>query len=284
MKIINYMRLNQHPFFFRFQQNRTEDFQPVYHAHQGMELLYIHEGAGQAVIDRQVISIRPKRLLFFKPYQLHRVQIQASSDQPYIRSIFLFEPLALEKFLSPFPVYAELLKSLVHDHHVSQVIDELDHDELQAVMRFYKKRKERAQKAELLELQAHFMMSLLSMIGSVWRSKQETRKPSTKLPSVAEQIMAWIDEHYMEPFELEKLAAAVHLSPVHISALFRKHMGYSITEHLTARRIREACYLLKNSDMTVKEISEAVGLTNASYFTQFFKKNVGVTPYQYKKM
>lgn len=284
MKIINYLGLNQHPIYLRFQQNRTETFKEVYHAHQGMEILYIHEGEGQAVIDQQITPIRPRTMLFFKPYQLHRVQIYTSQKQPYIRSIFIFEPLVLMKYTSSFPECAELLRKLSHENHTSQVIEDFDQEGLISLMQFFSKRFEEVHAAELLEQQVLFLMSLLSMLGSALRRKVGAFNPISAHPSVTEQIMAWIDQHYMEPFELEKLAASVHLTPVHVSALFRKHMGYSITEHLTARRIREACYLLKNSNKSVKEIGEAIGLTNASYFSQFFKKNVGVTPYQYKKL
>lgn len=282
MKIMNYMGLNQHPFYFRFHQNRTETFREVFHAHQGMEILYIHEGEGQAVIDQQVIPIRPRRMLFFKPFQLHRVQIYTSNKQPYIRSMFLFEPLALKKYISPFPTYTELLRSMNHDH-ASQVLDDFEQEELVSLMKFYDKRITEAQPSEIQEQQVLFLMSLFSLIGPAWRRKLGSPR-KTNHPTVAEKIIAWIDKHYMEPFELEKLATSVHLTPVHVSALFRKHMGYSITEHLTARRIREACYLLKHSDLSVKEIGEMVGLTNASYFSQCFKKNVGITPYQYRKI
>ena len=106
------------------------------------------------------------------------------------------------------------------------------------------------------------------------------RKSST----TAERMLSWIEDNYSKPFKLEELAQAVHLTPNHVSATFRQSIGSTVTEYLTARRIRQACWLLKTTDMSVQDIGEAVGLGNFSYFCQLFKKHVGYTPYTFKGM
>ncbi|MNY49646.1 Bifunctional transcriptional activator/DNA repair enzyme AdaA [compost metagenome] len=105
-----------------------------------------------------------------------------------------------------------------------------------------------------------------------------------KSSSTAERMLAWIEAHYMEPFKLDELASAVHLSPNHVSTTFHQSIGSTITEYLTARRIRQACWLLRTTDLSVQDIGEAVGLSNFSYFCQLFKKHVGFTPYKFKGM
>lgn len=87
----------------------------------------------------------------------------------------------------------------------------------------------------------------------------------------------------MEEFQLDVLAHAVHLSPNHVSAAFRQSVGTSITEYLTARRIRQACWLLRTSDVSVQEVGQSIGLSNFPYFCQLFKKHVGLTPYKFKR-
>jgi YesN/AraC family two-component response regulator len=98
----------------------------------------------------------------------------------------------------------------------------------------------------------------------------------------AEKIMEWIEEHYWTKFELDQLSKELHMSPYHISHLFKQAIGTSITEYLNARRMRQACWLLKSSDAPIEYIGQQVGLANFSYFCQLFKKITGVTPHKYR--
>jgi len=97
----------------------------------------------------------------------------------------------------------------------------------------------------------------------------------------SERIMSWIEKHYGEPFRLEELADELHMSKSYLSRLFRQETGSSITGYLTARRIQQACHLLQSTNKSVEVIGEQVGLTNASYFINLFKRIMGVSPHQY---
>ncbi|MEH7273595.1 AraC family transcriptional regulator [Neobacillus vireti] len=284
MKILNYLKLNQHPIQLRLEQNRTETFTEVYHAHQGMELLYVHKGIGKAIIDQQLFHIDEGTLVIIKPYQLHHIQFSTSPSQPYIRSLFVFEPAILEEFLSPFPSLYELLQSMCYNKKMNPVLKDEKLLEIENFIKLFERIAAEKSPTELLEQQALFMIAVLSIIKPIWNEAINVIKNSSIQPSTVELIMRWIDENYMDPFELNALAKSVHLSPVHVSSLFRKHVGSSITDYLTARRIREASWLLKTSSLSVKEIGESVGLTNFSYFCQLFKKNVGVSPHQFRKL
>jgi YesN/AraC family two-component response regulator len=94
--------------------------------------------------------------------------------------------------------------------------------------------------------------------------------------------MRWIEEHYREEISLETLAEETHLSKFYVSRIFREETGSSITDYLTARRIKQACRLLQTTDLSVEQIGIRVGYPNASYFIQLFKKVVGVTPLKYR--
>jgi AraC-like DNA-binding protein len=78
------------------------------------------------------------------------------------------------------------------------------------------------------------------------------------------------------------MAAALHLSPYHISHLFKRHTGVTLSDYMTNRRLREACALLANTDKQVGDIAREVGGFSAPYFCQLFKKHKGVTPQSYR--
>lgn len=221
MKILNYLKLNEHPIQLRLEQNRTKTFTEVYHAHQGMELLYIHKGIGKVIIDQQIFHIDEGTLVIIKPFQLHHIQLLTSPSQPYVRSLIVFEPRQLESFLSQFPSLYELLQSMCYDKNINPVLKSEKLTELETIIKLYKKNAEEESPTELLEKQALFMLSLLSVIKPIWQESVKVIGNLQSQPSTVEQIMHWIDQHYMEHFKLKTLAEFVHLSPVYVSSLFR---------------------------------------------------------------
>lgn len=285
MKVMNYLNLNQHPIHLQFHRNRTRQFAEIYHAHQGMEIIIVHEGTGSIVVEQQIFEVKPGMLFFFRPFQLHRVRIDELAPNTYIRSLFVFEPALLDNCLSAFPSTRDFFGKMWKSPIFVQTLSGVDTATLHHLLEIHQHYIENAAPAQLLEEQLLFLTSLMQYLKATHTLNDVTPsiEHSTKGSLIAKQVMEWIEEHYMETFELDLLAQAIHLSPNHISAMFRQIVGSSITEYLTARRIRQACWLLRTSDYTIQEIGLVVGLGNFSYFCQLFKRHVGLTPFQFKQ-
>lgn len=292
MKLMNYMNLNVHPVQLSFFKNRTHEFEEIFHAHQGMELLIVHEGRGIAIIEQQIVEMTPGAIFCFRPFQLHRLRMYNLPQESYVRSLFVLEPAVLEAALAAFPSLQEFLRKIWKDPLSPQTFQCSDLTELEQLFRLYAPRIEAAidQGTErLLEEQLLFLTAFIHQVRTGYESTITSQTELTqvhprKSSTTAERMLSWIEENYSKPFKLEDLAQAVHLTPNHVSATFRQSIGSTITEYLTARRIRQACWLLKTTDMSVQDIGEAVGLGNFSYFCQLFKKHVGYTPYTFKGM
>jgi len=284
VKVLNYLNLNQHPIHLQFFRDRTQQFAEIYHAHQGMEMIMVHEGSGSIVVEQQIFELKAGMLFFFRPFQLHRVIIDEQSQHKYIRSFFVFEPALLDEILSVFPATQDFFRTLWKDSTTLQMINAVD---IQHLLLTYEEMITRCKPEQLLETQWLFLTNLMHhlMLHHQHSNHSTLTIPSVKGRSstIAEQIMEWIETHYMEPFQLDELAQFIHLSPNHISALFKQVVGSSITEYLTARRIRQACWLLRTSDLSIQTIGIQIGLNNFSYFCQLFKRHVGVTPFQFKQ-
>ena len=63
---------------------------------------------------------------------------------------------------------------------------------------------------------------------------------------------------------------------------FLSTMGISIKQYITEKKITEGCNLLKNSNLSITEISDKLGYTTPHSFSQNFKKITGVSPTEYK--
>ncbi len=81
---------------------------------------------------------------------------------------------------------------------------------------------------------------------------------------------------------LKIVADAVHLSPNHFSTVFSQECGITFIEYLTNVRIEEAKKLLRESDMRSSDIAYECGFSDPHYFSFIFKKNLGMSPREYK--
>ena len=96
------------------------------------------------------------------------------------------------------------------------------------------------------------------------------------------QVAHWLEENYAEPFSQEALAARFFMSRDYLSRRFAKEMGVSMVNFLTAVRIRQAKFLMADSNVTIREVAHLVGFEDEKYFSRQFKRIEGITPGEYR--
>ncbi|MCC5808139.1 MAG: helix-turn-helix domain-containing protein [Opitutales bacterium] len=84
------------------------------------------------------------------------------------------------------------------------------------------------------------------------------------------------------PVTLPSVAAAVGLTPQHLSTLFHRSTGLRFTEQITRVRVDEACRRLAGSDAPVTEIAFAAGFQSLSRFNRAFRAVTGMNPRDYR--
>ena len=98
-----------------------------------------------------------------------------------------------------------------------------------------------------------------------------------------EKVCRYIDEHFHEDINMKEVAEKFNFSPSSFSHFFKKYTYRSFTTYLIDLRIKRACQLLIESDISVSVIYTLAGFTNASNFNRIFKKTKSITPLQYRK-
>ncbi len=96
------------------------------------------------------------------------------------------------------------------------------------------------------------------------------------------KIVEYINYNYQENIELKECAEKYHTSPNYIARMFKKYYGISFITYLNSLRIKKAQELLRNTDLSIKEIAYKVGYNNLNYFYKIFKRNMEVTPKDFK--
>ena len=99
-----------------------------------------------------------------------------------------------------------------------------------------------------------------------------------------QQAVRYIDDHYSDPeISMAAIAESIDLSTTRLSLSFKEKMGMTPSDYLTLLRSERAKGLLRETDMTIREIGAQVGYYDAGSFIRRFKQVVGETPLQYRK-
>ncbi len=100
---------------------------------------------------------------------------------------------------------------------------------------------------------------------------------------LVQKVMNYINLNLNSALSLKMLAGMCYISPSYLSYLFKQETGQTLTDYINTRRVERAARRLRNTDDSVAEIAESVGVLDVNYFTKIFKKSMGVTPTAYRK-
>lgn len=91
-----------------------------------------------------------------------------------------------------------------------------------------------------------------------------------------------IGREYEQPLDVSGLARSVHMSPRHLSRLFKAAYGVAPYQYLMVRRIERAMSLLRRGERSVTVVCFEVGFTSLGTFSTRFAEIVGMSPSAYR--
>ncbi|MFA7561487.1 MAG: AraC family transcriptional regulator [Candidatus Izemoplasmatales bacterium] len=97
------------------------------------------------------------------------------------------------------------------------------------------------------------------------------------------KVILFIRKNLTKDFNLDDIAKELFITKEHLSRLFKKEMGITISEYIINSKIHEAKSLLTEHDYNIVYIADLLNFANSSHFSNSFKKIVGVSPTEYKK-
>lgn len=110
---------------------------------------------------------------------------------------------------------------------------------------------------------------------------QNRKKGSRKALDIAKE---YILDNLHSDLSLDSVSEYVHISPSHLSRLFRQELGQSFIDFVIESRINKAKELLKQGIYKANEVARLTGFNDEKHFYKTFKKNTGFTPNEYKEL
>ena len=125
------------------------------------------------------------------------------------------------------------------------------------------------------------------VIGGICACDSETAEPETSKDREKEElyqgILTYIHENFKDPdLNVSQIAIAFSITPVYMSAIFKRRAGKSILDVIRQTRIEYARRLLEDG-MNVGDVASEVGFNDSTSFCRTFKSYYGVTPGKVKK-
>ena len=249
------------------------------HWHTAMEIILPVESWYDAIIRDETYHLLPGDILIIPSGELHALR----ASEKGIRFIFLFDISPVAK-LSGFASIQSMMTAPLHVTRNTHphIYDDVYHILLQM-------RNEYFNKNEFAELTIFsLLLNLLVKLGTDHLSDvnlfSNTRPYKQKeYISKFNEVMDYIDAHYMEEFTLEDVASAIGFSKYHFSRLFKQYTGFSFCAYICHRRIKIAEELLGQPDLSITEIAMQSGFPSISTFNRVFRQQKNCSPSEYRE-
>ena len=162
-------------------------------------------------------------------------------------------------------------------HQISSCCSNLHPDvETSDLFETYKKKLEMCWSWDrYLELFRELTTELLDTIEEIQKNRE--KKPIQEAKRI-------IQERFREQITLSDLSDALGLSAPYFSALFKAETGVTVSQYITNARIEEAKRLILSSPDPIPQIAEKVGYNDEKYLMRVFKKEVGLTISEYRRL
>ena len=257
---------------FRRVEGKSVDY---YHWHQCLEVLYIYDGVGIVVVDNQQYTLRPGRIFIFPQGKLHKVTVENSPSNYYKRNILHIDANVLASYFKPFNEFHNILENISSTDSKAFVFDLLQHhDFIQQMFDTYEVKYQSV--SNKVEIMAVLLLNLFQLFS------EDAYVRPTSTGKISSKIMRLIEQDFRQPLTLKAIAESLKISQSYASRVFRKETGGTIQEYLMIRRVKYACDLLENTELSVSQVAERAGFNHVTYFIRCFKELLGCAPLRYR--
>ena len=247
------------------------------HRHSFYHLVLFTEGSGRHTIDFHHFQATPYQIYFMIPGQVHTWDFEGDMEgyvvnfsDSFFKS-FLLQPEYLDSFsfLDQDSSNNVLMLAESVRVHVCRLFEELLSQNARAS----------AWRDDMVRVLLLQIFLIIEQSDSVDRKKNAEKGKN----ATVRNFMRLIDKHYDRLRLPGQYAEMLNVTPNHLNALCKEHVGMQAGELIRSRIVLEAKRLLINLDLTVSEIAYKLNFNDNSYFTKFFRKETGMTPEDFRK-
>lgn len=253
------------------------------HFHSEFEILYVENGYGQCIIGDNIIEYSDDTLIMFGSKLPHCMQnpIEYKTDEKLrVNGVII-------QFEKEFMQYA-------FTHYIQFVnINKLLNESARGIKFLLKKQSETKNIIKKIAIsegveQILLFLKLLHNLSNITAKEYGASPNYNPIPAEfknkkIEKIISYINKKYTEDITLNDISSFAAMNPSAFCRYFKGNTGKTLIEYIVDMRIGYACKLLANDRFNISQISIECGFESIIHFNRCFKRNMGVTPTEYRK-
>ncbi len=266
---------------------QTLDSVPV-HRHDFQEFVLITKGSCIHQFKNLAMPLIPGDVFLIPPHQEHAYVIETPvcmyNCQFYPEQISTWRDVQFGSLINELsepqagnPVFPADLNS----QHIIHLSIE-DSERVQTMMEII--RLEQTQQGYAFQQVKQDYLNLILVIIARARLNQFARSPDVESPrhEVISAAQHYVEDHLAEQIDFSDFARKHNVSTGHFRAIFKSATGLAPVEYLNRLRIVRAIEYLKNDALAMSDVSAAVGIYDANYFSRLFRKIIGYSPREFR--
>lgn len=235
---------------------------PFSHRHLFYALYWIHNGCGTHIIDFSEYDIKPDRIFFVRPEQIHI--LRGDSDLKY--SALQFTEDFMVRFLSATNKIDVFVDVTQNERSRIDILFKQIQLEYDGKLQNY---------AAIIQSEINTLLLEMERLSIPYRN-------TSVIPGILQKYKKLIDGNYINCRTVRDYAMQLGVSPNYLNILAKRHLGKSALEMINERIMLEIKRLLLRTDCNISEIACKLGFNEVSYFSRFFKQNTGITPHEFR--
>ena len=242
------------------------------HEHDYYELYFLLEGKRNFFVKNKMFYITNNTIVVVPPFTLHKTE-----GESYRRiNINVSSNLLTETQKELLENLSKKIAVKIEDKYLSVITTLLtEGDKLQT--------SGVKNKNEYLISIMHTILFFISQQNNVAISAASiAHQPNQVSPEVL-KIISYVNANFNKEITLKTLCDKFFLSKVSLCKKFKTVMNCSIMEYVNQMRLSKAKSLLRDTNKSIEQIASECGFSSANYFGLIFKKEVGLSPLNYKK-
>jgi YesN/AraC family two-component response regulator len=127
------------------------------------------------------------------------------------------------------------------------------------------------------------LFSIDEMLQHVDAALARSREVGSEGQQLIRKAMAYIHLHYAEDISVESVARYIQIGEDFLQRCFQQETGVTLLTYLDRYRVNEAKTLLAATELSIAEVAQKVGFADSKYFSQVFRREVGMPPSAYRR-
>ena len=129
----------------------------------------------------------------------------------------------------------------------------------------------------------HMLMVIFYGSQPARHMKSEEKRPRTSAETLTMRFLQEVKEHFRAERQLGFYAERLCITPRYLSRVVRETTGASAAEWVERYVVLEARALLKSTNMTIQQVSDALNFPSQTFFGKYFKRRLGISPKEYRR-